>query len=82
MSEHTVEDTSIYRSAVGVDLDYYLRKGFDARIVPGDPDRSAVLVRMEKRTKDDAMPPFATEQVDATGAELVRRWIESLPAAK
>ncbi len=82
VSEHSVEDTSIYRSAVGVDLDYYLRKGFDARIVPGEPERSAVLARMEARTKDDAMPPFATEKVDAAGVNLVRRWIASLPAAK
>lgn len=82
VSEHTLEDTSIYKSAVGVELDYYLHKGFDERIVPASPDRSAVLARMEKRTKEDAMPPFASEKVDADGVELVRRWIESLAPAK
>jgi hypothetical protein len=78
VSEHTVEDTSIYRSAVGASLDYWLHKGFDLRIAPGDPEHSAVLARMGSRSKDTAMPPFATEKTDSEGLDLVRRWILSL----
>jgi hypothetical protein len=81
VSEHTVEDTSIYRSAVAVPLDYWLHKGFDLRIAPGDPDRSAILARMASRKKDTAMPPFASEKTDEDGLGLVRRWISSLQTA-
>jgi hypothetical protein len=78
VSEHAVEDTGIYQSAVQGVLDRWLHKGFDVRIAPGDPDLSAVLARMKLRTKEDAMPPFASERVDTDGVELVRKWIESL----
>jgi mono/diheme cytochrome c family protein len=78
VAERAVEDTGIYRTSVRIDLDRWLHNGFDLRIAPADPDRSAVLARMKTRNKDDAMPPFASEQVDTDGIELVRKWIESL----
>lgn len=79
VTEHAVEETGIYQTGFRIDLDRWLHNGFDVRIAPGDPDRSAVLARMKTRTKDDAMPPFASEQVDPGGVELVRKWIASLP---
>jgi hypothetical protein len=81
VSEHTVEDTGIYKSSVRVELDHWMHKAFDLRIAPGDSGASAVSARMKSRTKDDAMPPFASELVDETGVELVEKWIDSLPKA-
>jgi hypothetical protein len=48
------------------------------RIVPGDPDNSALLYRMTQRTQNIQMPPIATEAVDPVGIDLVRAWIQSL----
>ena len=46
-------------------------------VLPGAPDRSVLLARMNRR--DDAqMPPLASTQVDAAGVALVRRWIGGL----
>jgi hypothetical protein len=81
VGEQTVEDTGIYRTSVGVDLDHWLQHGFDLRIAAGEPASSAVLARMNSRSKDDAMPPFASERVDESGVELVQQWIESLSKA-
>ncbi len=51
------------------------------RIVPGDPDNSAVPWRMRQRTDDDApMPPLATEVVDEQGVAAVEAWIVALGA--
>ncbi|HEX6995511.1 MAG TPA: PQQ-dependent sugar dehydrogenase [Gammaproteobacteria bacterium] len=50
----------------------------DARLIaPGDPERSVLLARIERRDAL-AMPPLASTRVDADGAALVRAWIESL----
>ncbi len=50
------------------------------RILPGDPDRSAVLYRMSSRVPGDAMPSLGTVRPPKESAELVRDWIRSLPA--
>ncbi len=46
-------------------------------IAPGDADRSVLLERM-RRLDDNRMPPLARNQVDETGTEIIRQWIESL----
>ena len=54
----------------------------DWRILPGDPDNSAVLWRMEQRDGGGMgaaqMPPLATEMVDDDGVAAVEAWILSL----
>lgn len=53
----------------------------EARIVaPGNPDRSLVLYRMERRGKNQ-MPPLASAIVDDKAVKLLRKWIESLEPA-
>jgi uncharacterized repeat protein (TIGR03806 family) len=48
----------------------------DPRLVaPGDPDRSMVLQRMQRRDTN-AMPPLASSVADSQGADLLRQWIE------
>jgi len=49
------------------------------RIVPGDPDASALWVRMQARGSLAQMPPIGSEIADSAGLATVRAWIESLP---
>ena len=47
------------------------------RVSRGLPDRSVLYLRLLD-LGDDRMPPLASSVVDREGAEVVRRWIESL----
>lgn len=49
--------------------------GRSLRVRPGDPDRSALLLRMETRNPMAQMPPLGTHLVDQDAVRLVRRWI-------
>jgi uncharacterized repeat protein (TIGR03806 family) len=52
--------------------------GEAARIIaPGDPDRSVLVARMNRRDAA-AMPPLASNVVDAAGVALLHEWIASL----
>jgi len=46
-------------------------------LVPGDPDRSMIAVRMGLRGLGQ-MPPIGSNQVDEAGLAVVREWISSL----
>lgn len=46
-------------------------------IAPGKPMDSVLVQRMSRRD-ERGMPPVASGQVDETGVELIRRWVESL----
>jgi len=48
------------------------------RVAPGEPGMSGLIERMELRGNEQAMPPIASEQVDATGSGAVRAWIDDL----
>jgi hypothetical protein len=50
------------------------------RLMPGAPERSAVLVRMRTRQPVEQMPPVATRVVDAEATRRIERWIEELPS--
>ena len=78
-------DTSmLYQSTVNTPIgewkDHPL--SFEFRVVPGDPDHSAIYNRMTLRGDEeparDQMPPLATEHQDPDGLALVKAWIESL----
>jgi uncharacterized repeat protein (TIGR03806 family) len=47
-------------------------------IVPGDPDRSILYLRM-KRTDEKGMPNLAHAHVDTKALDAVARWIRGLP---
>jgi uncharacterized repeat protein (TIGR03806 family) len=47
------------------------------RIAPGQPSKSLVYLRMQRRDAH-GMPPLGSTVVDTQGAELLSRWIESL----
>ena len=46
-------------------------------IVPGDPGRSEILLRMQQQTTG-RMPDIASSVVDSEGVDVIRAWIESL----
>lgn len=78
VDEHDPRATALYQSNVGVPLDYYHSPTYTTRIVPGDPDRSALWFRDGVRGTMDQMPPLATEVPDPVGLAQVRRWISEL----
>ncbi len=49
--------------------------GESERVRPGDPDASAVVVRMSSRRAAVQMPPLGTQVVDEEAVRLVRQWI-------
>ncbi|MDX2090668.1 MAG: hypothetical protein SFX73_22605 [Kofleriaceae bacterium] len=70
--------TAAVRTTVGVALQQWVGHGFTQRVVPGDPDASALLYRMTQRTSGTQMPPLATERIDDAGVTLIRNWISTL----
>lgn len=78
-----LQQTAPYQSAIGVALDTVLDElpSVNTRIVPGDPQQSAVFVRMSQRDENRliAMPPIATELPDMTGMTAIETWINALP---
>jgi len=48
-------------------------------IVPGDPDTSIVIFRMNSLDPEIKMPELPNRVIDARGVELIREWISALP---
>jgi hypothetical protein len=78
VDEHDAATTQIYTTTVGVPLEQWINRGYTTRIIAGDPDNSAVYVRMASRAMSVQMPPLATEHTDPNGLDLLRTWITSL----
>ena len=78
IADQTPQDTSIYQTSMGVALQYFNATEGILRITPGDPERSAVYLRMTQRALETQMPPLGTERVHELGLELIKRWIISL----
>jgi len=76
----SAEDTRLYGSVVGKMLQYYRAEAGTLRVVPHDPENSALIQRMQVRGPKEQMPPLATEEVDSDGITKVKEWIASLPA--
>jgi uncharacterized repeat protein (TIGR03806 family) len=53
-------------------------RSFD--IVPGAPDESIVVFRMESLDPDIKMPELPTRLLDPAGIDLIREWIAAMPA--
>ncbi len=72
------EETRLYGSVVGKMLQYYRAEAGTLRVVPQDPEASALIQRMQVRGPKEQMPPLATEEVDSEGIAKVKEWIASL----
>lgn len=55
--------------------------GHDFSILPGKPDQSIMVHRMESIEPGVAMPELGKATIDREGAEAVRRWIEAMPSS-
>lgn len=78
----TSTDTApVVGGLVNVPLQYYRAEdgASTLRVVPGHPEQSGLLTRMNVRGPRQQMPPLASEQVDELGVAQVSRWIEGLP---
>jgi hypothetical protein len=49
-----------------------------SRVVPGDPTKSDLHIRMNERGTINQMPPLGTEVVDTAGLAAVDAWIQGL----
>lgn len=45
--------------------------------VPGDPEQSALLARIDPESDIDRMPPLGVSVTDPLAVELVREWIST-----
>jgi hypothetical protein len=78
VDERDAQTTQIVQTSVGVSLEQWVGRGFEYRVVAGDPDQSAAFYRATQRTMNVQMPPLATEKTDDAGLALLRAWIDSL----
>jgi len=56
--------------------------GLDFDIVPGDAKHSILLYRMNSVEPGTAMPELARSIIHKEGVELIRQWINNMPANK
>jgi hypothetical protein len=79
-----VEGTALYRTTLGQRITEWKDRParFQFRVVPGDPERSALYHRMAQRGDEEPapeqMPPLATERTHPAGLALIKAWIASL----
>lgn len=71
------ETTNIFRSLVDVPSEFHLY-GATQRIVPGEPAKSVLALRMRSRNPLAQMPPLGTRTVDNNAVLLIERWIKEL----
>ena len=73
----SVNDTPTYETAVDEEPLLGLA-GADKLIARGEPEASAVVLRMQLRGDEDQMPPIASDEQDTDGIAAVSAWIEDL----
>jgi hypothetical protein len=56
--------------------------GLSYGIVPGHPERSILVYRMQSLEADIAMPELGRSQEHTEGVQLIRDWIASLPSGE
>jgi hypothetical protein len=50
-------------------------------VVPGRPDESILIYRLESTAPKVSMPALGRDVVHTEGVNLLRQWIESLPGS-
>jgi hypothetical protein len=76
--ERTARNTPTYLTTIDVPLQNFMDTTLTTRVVPGEPEQSALWFRMTERGTRTQMPPLSSDQADALGVDLVRQWIEQL----
>jgi hypothetical protein len=81
-------EMDLFKTAINVPSIYQPvgTKALFYRIRPGDPARSSIHHRMNRRDTQSGMsgqmPPLATHKIDAAGVALVEAWIAGMNVAK
>jgi hypothetical protein len=78
IADREAETSGVFRSLVEKPLQYWRGGATTFRVIPGDPEASAIVDRMQLRGSKDQMPSLATEMVDPVGLAIVRHWIAGL----
>lgn len=78
LSDRDPRDTLAYRTTIDVPLQYFDAPEGARRVVPGDPESSAVLLRMRERGDKTQMPPLGSEAADPQGIAIIEAWIPQL----
>ena len=55
--------------------------GHQYNIVPGQPDESILIYRLESNAPDERMPEVGRQLEDAEGVALMREWITAIPGS-
>jgi len=50
-------------------------------VAPGDPAKSMLYQRMNRRRDVFDMPPLASREIDREAVRVVEEWIKSLPGS-
>ena len=83
-SDYPLEQSEIYATTVHQPVRDWKEHPaeFSERVVPGDPEASALFYRMQQRGQPDPspdqMPPLATKKVHPDGLAVVRAWIQTM----
>lgn len=78
VNQRTPETTNAYRTTVNAPTRAFDEADYPIRVVPGHPETSAIVFRMNQRGDKKQMPPLATELVHPAGIEIVSTWIRAL----
>ena len=78
VADRDPRSTTVHRSTVGVEVQKFKTAEAPLRVAPGQPDSSAVFIRMATRDRNRQMPPLATKHPDPGGLAVVRAWIQGL----
>jgi hypothetical protein len=74
----TPEQTGAFTTTIGTVMKHTLDNGATDVVVKGDPDRSGLSLRMNRRDLY-GMPPAGTQFVDDAGVDTIRQWITDWP---
>ena len=74
---------AVARSLLGAPTAWQLAQataGATVLVMPGSPERSALLARMKSRSPSSQMPPLGTVVRDQQAVDAVAKWIATAPA--
>lgn len=74
VAQKTPEETGAYTTTLGTVMKHELENGVTDVVVKGDPMRSGLWLRMNRRDFY-GMPPAGTQVIDPTGVDTVQQWI-------
>jgi hypothetical protein len=75
-TDTTPESTPTYLTTINAAMNHVL-DGTTLAVVPGDPSKSQLYLRMNERDLD-SMPPVGTEEVDSIAMTTIFSWIAGL----